>query len=88
MIPSDIDKISRVRDAFKGKMLRFEDFDSASRSHMVRIGEHVLLKNKEGFFMQIKIMSVKSEGYGGDTRDEVVFEYQINQEKSSTFSAL
>ena len=54
----------------------------------MRIGEHVLLKNKEGFFMQIKIMSVKSEGYGGDTRDEVVFEYQINQEKSSTFSAL
>lgn len=85
--PSDIDGFVRVVGVGKGQPLRFQSPDG-TRFLLVYPGERVLFRNTSGYFMQTKIVSVKSKGTNGNTQDEVVFEYQINEGRWAGFSAL
>ena len=86
--PSDIDRIAHVKDAQRGQLLQFRSFDNTSRFYYAHPGDHVLIRNTNGYHMQIKIISAKAKGHEGDARNEVVFDYQINEDKSASFSAL
>jgi len=82
-----IDKVARVKHAVPGAIINFDDVDSSSRVYTIEKGETFLLKNKQGYYMQGRLRSVADDTRGA-AADKVVFEYQINADKSGTFTAL
>ncbi|MDE1152265.1 MAG: hypothetical protein PW788_06995 [Micavibrio sp.] len=82
-----IDKVARVKNAVPGAVINFADVDSSSRVYTIEKGETFLLKNKEGYYMQARLRSVADDSRGA-AADKVVFEYQINADKTGTFTAL
>jgi hypothetical protein len=86
--PSDIDGMVAERGAQAGQPLKFDARYSGPSFLNLYPGDHVLIRNTNGYFMQLKIVSATSKGYEGDTRDAVVFEYQINEGKWPGFKAL
>jgi hypothetical protein len=86
--PGDIDGMVAVRGAQSGQPLRFDPQYSGASFLSLYPGDYVVLRNTNGHFMQLKIVSATSKGYEGDTRDGVIFEYQINEGRWPGFSAL
>jgi hypothetical protein len=86
--PSDIDGMMVERNAQPGQPLKFDARYSGPSFLNLYPGDHVLIRNTNGYFMQLKIVSATSKGYEGDTGDSVIFEYQINEGKWPGFSAL
>lgn len=79
--------VARIKGAVSGDIVRFQDHDSSSRVYSVNLGEHFLLENAKGCFMQGKIISIKDDSRGAPN-DEVVFDYEINTEGTAEFAAL
>ncbi|HCC04923.1 TPA: hypothetical protein DEP58_01290 [Patescibacteria group bacterium] len=72
--------ISRFEDIKEGKSL-----DYSSRVRTVDVGEIVIFKNKNGFYVAIKVIDVKDDSRA-DHNDEITFEYVIQPDKSANFS--
>lgn len=68
--------VARAKNVATGDMVDFNSLDSTSHSYRVSVGELFLAKSKAGHFAQARIVSLMCEGHGDD-RDEVVFDYQI-----------
>ncbi len=84
----DIDAMSPVRGAQAGQPIRFDAQYSVTTFLSLYPGDHAVIRNTLGYFMQLKIVSATSKGYEGDTQDAVIFEYQINEGKWPGFKAL
>lgn len=72
--------ISRFEDIKKGNI-----FDYSSRVRTVDEGEIVIFKNKNGFYVAIKVIDIKDDSRA-DHNDEITFEYVIQPDKSANFS--
>lgn len=77
-IAKGVEYISEIEDA--------RDYDGSSRIRRPRLGQIVVLQNMNGFYAAIKILAVKDDTRGHD-EDEVVFEYVIQSNGSSNFTA-
>lgn len=77
-IAKGIEHIADIEDA--------RIFDGSSRVRRPRIGQVAVLQNTNGFYAAIKIISVKDDSRGPD-EDEVVFDYLIQTNGSSKFTA-
>ena len=84
----DIDVMVPVRGAQAGQPIRFDAQYGVRTFLGLYPGDHALIRNTSGYFMQLKIVSATSKGYEGGARDAVVFEYQINEGKWPGFTAL
>ncbi len=80
-------KVARVKDVIVGEIIRFHEYDSSSSNYTINIGEIFLAENSSGFFLQAKVVLLKDDSRGDD-HDEIVFDYQINDNKNAEFIAL
>lgn len=80
-------RIARAKAVRSGENIKFSMFDSSSRSYTIQQGEHFLVENSKGFFLQGRVADIKCETHGAD-RYEVQFDYQINPAGSDEFKAL
>jgi hypothetical protein len=85
---SGVDGMVPLRGAQTGQPIRFDPQYSIGTFIGLYPGDHAIIRNTGGYFMQLKIVSATSKGYEGGTRDAVVFEYQINEGKWPGFTAL
>jgi len=77
-IAKGVEHIAEIEDA--------REFDGSSRVRKPRIGQIAVLQNMNGFYAAIKILSMKDDTHGPD-EDEVVFDYFIQTNGSSKFTA-
>ncbi|MNG01311.1 hypothetical protein D3C84_842840 [compost metagenome] len=77
-IAKGVEHITEIEDA--------RDFDGSSRVRRPRVGQIAVLQNTNGFYAAIKILSVKDDTRGPD-EDEVIFDYVIQSNGSSNFTA-
>jgi hypothetical protein len=84
----DIDGMVPLRGAQSGQPIRFDPQYSIRTFLSLYPGDHAVIRNTSGYFMQLKIVSTTSKGYEGGARDAVVFEYQINEGKWPAFKPL
>lgn len=82
-----VKEVARAKDFATGDIIEFDKLDSSSSSYTVQVNEHFIIKNSKGYYMQVRIKSIKDDTRG-DAEDEVYFGYQINTDKSSSFIAL
>jgi hypothetical protein len=85
---AEIDGMVPHRGAQSGQPIRFDPQYSIRTFVGLYPGDHAVIRNTSGYFMQLKIVSARSKGHEGATRDAVVFEYQINEGKWPGFTAL
>ena len=86
--PSDNNGMVLQRDVQPGQGLRFDPQYSGASFLRLQAGDYVLMRNRSGYFMQLKIVSVTSKGQPADMRGSVVFEYTINEGKWPAFKPL
>ncbi|UVL62561.1 toll/interleukin-1 receptor domain-containing protein [Pseudomonas sp. B21-032] len=77
-IAKGVEHITEIGDA--------RDFDGSSGVRIPRTGQIAVLQNTNGFYAAIKILSVKDDTRGHD-EDEVIFDYVIQSNGSSNFTA-
>lgn len=82
-----VERIARAKGAKSGEALDFADYDSSSRVYTVAEGETFLVKNRNGHYMQARIHSITDDSRG-DAMDQVMFDFQINPDKSAQFTGL
>jgi len=80
--------ICRIQDASSGDRLDFRHYDSTSRHYDLRVGEHFMIRNEEGSFLQGRILSIKCRGADGAPNDEVCFAYALDTTDSGKMLAL
>ena len=85
---STTDGMVPLRGAQSGQPIRFDPQYSLRTFLSLYPGDHAIIRNTGGYFMQLKIVSATTKGHEGGTRDAVVFEYQINEGKWPGFTAL
>lgn len=76
-IALDLEQIADARDA--------SIYDMSSRLRTVNEGQVAVLKNHDGYYAAIKIVDILDRGRS-DNRDELVFDYQILNDKCSDFT--
>jgi hypothetical protein len=76
-IAKDIDKIAEIKDA--------RNYDSSSRSRLVKLNQVAILQNSNGFYAAVKVISIKDDTRG-DECDELRFEYVIQTNGSPDFT--
>lgn len=82
-----VERIARAKGAKSGEAIDFNDYDSSSRVYTIAEGETFLVKNRDGYYMQARIHSITDDSRG-DAQDKVMFDYQINTDKSAQFTGL
>lgn len=70
--------VARVKNKKTGEPIDFAQLDSSSSSYTIHLGEHFVLQNAKGHFLQARIVSIKDDSRGDD-RDEVVFDYALHR---------
>ncbi len=75
-IAKDVSNIEEIEDA--------RIYDSSSRVRTVRLNQLAVLRNKDGFFAALKIISIKDDSRR-DNSDEVIFEYVIQSNGTPSF---
>ena len=83
--PSSIHTVAVVKD--KIEIREIDDaraYDDSSRVRCPRIGQIAVLRNKNGFFAAIKIISIKDDTRGSQF-DEITFDYVIQTNGSPSF---
>ena len=78
-IADGVKNIKEIKDAAR--------FDYSSRVRQPQRGQILLLKNRDGYYAALKIISVKSAGYN-DGVDEVRFDYVILSDGGRDFSMI
>ena len=78
-IADGVKKIKEIKDA--------ERFDYSSRARQPERGQILLLRNINGYYAALKIISVKSAGHN-DSVDEVRFDYVILSDGGRDFSMI
>ncbi len=73
----DISKYSEIVTASK--------YDMSSRVRTAQEGEHIVLKNRHGYYAIIKVVDVKDRTRS-DSIDELTFEYYIQTNQGQDFS--
>lgn len=76
-IADDVKNIQEIKDAAR--------FNYSSRVRQPRRGQILLLRNLDGYYAALKILSIKSAGYNDDV-DEVRFDYVILSDGGRDFS--
>jgi hypothetical protein len=76
-IAKGITSISEIEDA--------REYDTSSRTRLLRLNQIAVLQNENGFYAAIKILGVKDDTRG-DAFDEVTFEYFIQTNGSPDFT--
>jgi hypothetical protein len=84
---SENTEIARAKGVSRDQVIRFEQFPHTSKRYTLLVGEHFIVKNENGYFLQGHIIGVKDDTLGADN-DEVCFEYQTYLDKTSEFRAL
>lgn len=79
--------IALVKGASPGTVISFGDYESGGRVDAVSRGERAILRNNNGYFMQLRITSILDDSRKA-SRDEVVFDHEIALDGRSTFTAL
>lgn len=82
-----IESVALVKE--KSNIDEIEDarvYDNSSRVRNVNIDQIAILKNKNGFFAAVKVLSIKDDSRGDDA-DEVTFEYHIQSNGSPVFKS-
>lgn len=75
--PTSIATVALVKDVQDINLLTDVDkYDTSSRTRHVGINQIAVLKNNNGFYAAVKILSLKDD-IRGDLNDEVLFEYAI-----------
>ena len=77
--PSDWTNIDQVTGARR--------LDYTSRSRTPAVGQIVVLRNKNGFYAAVKLLSIKDKTRGDD-QDELRFEYSIQRDGTDDFTTL
>lgn len=77
-IAKNISHIEEIEDA--------RVYDGSSRVRTVHLNQLAVLKNRNGFFAALKIISIKDDSRGYDS-DEVTFEYIIQSNGTPSFAA-
>src|ERR1700737_4607959 len=80
-------EIARVKGVTVGEMIEFDQLPHTSTRYDLGIGDHFIVKNENGYYMQGHIIGIKDDTRGADT-DEVCFEYRIYSETRPGFRAL
>ncbi|MGH6660419.1 MAG: hypothetical protein ACREB6_02675, partial [Rhodospirillales bacterium] len=83
----NVSRIARVKNANTGDVISFHEYDSTSRAYKLNIGDIGLLENANGYYLQIKIISIMDDSRGAP-HDEVVFDYVTGSKGRSEFVAL
>ena len=78
-IAIDVENIKEIRDAAR--------FNYSSRARHIKRGQILLLRNRDGYYAALKILSVKSAGYNSNV-DEVRFDYVILSDGGRDFSMI
>lgn len=60
-------------------------YDTSSRARSPRLGEIAIWQNSAGYYLATKIEKIQSRSHGFQS-DEVVFTYEINSMKKTTFA--
>jgi pyrimidine deaminase RibD-like protein len=61
-------------------------YDGSSRVRTPKINEIVVMENNNGFFVAIKIIDISDKSKPNNDRDELVFEYEILEDRTSNFT--
>lgn len=84
---TNLSAIARIKGAHSGDQIEFSEHDSSSRVYTIRTGEHFLVVNDKGYFLQGRVTHIQDDTRGTD-RDEVRFRYEIGSAGQSRFHAL
>jgi hypothetical protein len=68
-------------------VIEFDEFPHTSTRYDLGVGDHFIMKNENGYYMQGHIIGIKDDTRGVDA-DGVHFEYQIYLEGRTRFRAL
>lgn len=79
--------IARIKGARTGSVIDFNDYDSSSRNYTIQTGEHFIVANQKGYFLQGRVIQIQDDTRGAE-RDGVSFDYEIGDHGQSTFLAL
>lgn len=85
--PSSISTVAVVKD--KDEIEEIDDarlYDGSSRIRRPRINQVAILKNANGFYAAIKILSIRDDARGSEF-DEVTFDYIIQTNGSPDFTS-
>jgi hypothetical protein len=80
-------EIARANGVSRGQVIGFDQFPHTSTRYTLLVGEHFIVKNENGYFMQGHIIGITDDTRGAAT-DEVCFEYQIYLDRRSEFRVL
>lgn len=83
--PGSIHTVAIVKDKQEiGEIDDARTYDSSSRVRCPRVGQIVVIRNKNGFFAAIKVISIKDDTRGSQF-DEITFDYVIQTNGSPSF---
>ena len=83
--PDSIDTVAVVKDKREiGEIDDARAYDGSSRIRRPNVGQIAVLRNKNGFFAAIKIISIKDDTRGSQF-DEITFDYIIQTNGSPSF---
>ncbi len=83
--PDSIDTVAVVKD--KNQIREIDDartYDNSSRIRRPKVEQIAVLRNANGFFAAIKVISIKDDNRGSPF-DEITFDYVIQTNRSPSF---